>query len=297
MTKTLILVAISFLLSISNGFAQEIKATVQANMDLLDLDARSQASDFTQQLENYINSTEFTDLDWTGEPIKVDINVTFRSGGAGSYQADMYINAQRPIGDGATATALYKGIEREWRFNYNRGGISTYNTMRYDNLATVIDYYMLLVIGLYADTYVEMGGDDVFSKLRQLVSMGASQQAPGFNMMSNPGEFTKYNVATELTDPRFNDFRLYMYDYYVSGLDLMEEDREIAMLNLVDIIYDMSDFKKDKLSNNSVLLQLFFDSKAQEMAPMFGDYEDGQMLDVLRQLDPSNGQIYNNAKK
>jgi hypothetical protein len=277
--------------------AQEIKATVNANMDILDIDARNQASDFAYQLENYINSTEFSDLDWEGNPIPVNIGITFRSGGNGSYSAQMYVEARRPLGKGNTETVFYRGIENDWSFNYNRGGIPTYNTMRFDNLATVVDYYMLLIIGLYVDSYTELGGDQVYGQLRQLVSMGGSKQAPGFQMINKPGEFTKYNVASELTDPRFNDFRLYMYDYYVSGLDLMAEDKKIAMLNLVDIIYDMADFKQEKLSNNSVLLQLFFDSKAQEMAPMFADYENGEMLDVLRQLDPSNGQLYNSAKK
>jgi hypothetical protein len=67
---------------------------------------------------------------------------------------------------------------------------------------------------------------------------------------------------------------------------------EDAMLNLEDIIYDMNDFKADKLSTPSVLMQMFFDSNSLELAAIFAEYKDGKVLNVLTQLDPSNGQNY-----
>jgi len=295
MKKVLTIIPL-LIFAVVNTLSLEMKATVTVNTDLLDINARNQVSDIAYQLENYINNTRFVDVDLEGEPIAVNLNITFRSGGNGSYSAQLYVEGLREVAGTEGGTVIYRGVENEWMFNYNQGAIQTFNTMRFDNLATIIDYYMLLVIGLELDTYSELGGAQVFNQLRQIVSLGGSKQAPGFEMRSSPGEFTKYNLVTELTDPRFDDFRLYMYDYYVSGLDLMAEDDEIAMLNLEDIIKDMATFKQDKLSSPSVLMQMFFDSKALELASIFSEYEEGKMLDVLRQLDPSNGQVYNNAR-
>ncbi|GAB5465799.1 MAG: DUF4835 family protein [Candidatus Kapaibacteriales bacterium] len=292
----LLLVASTLFLSISSSYSNEIKATVTVNDEILDINARNLVSDFAYQIENYFNSTRFTDIDWEGEPINANVLITFSGGGNGVYSARMFVEAQRPTPDGGTSPS-YRGVEEDWRFEYANGAIQTYDRMRFDPLASILDFYALTMIGFELDSYYETGGNPAFNLARQIVTLGGSKRVPGFEMTAAPGEYNKYNLINELTDPRYEDFRLYVYDYYNSGLDIMKEDEEIAMLNLRDIVMDMKDFKDNRLSGPSVLMQVWFDTKALELAALFSGFEEDTILDMLRQLDPSNGQIYGQAKK
>ena len=95
---------------------------------------------------------------------------------------------------------------------------------------------------------------------------------------------------------RYEEFRRLLFAYYVDGLDLMASDRRQALKNLKDIIYELALFKKDKLVESSVLMQLFFDSKAQEIATIFNGHEDEDVFVNLKYVDPSNSTLYDDAK-
>jgi hypothetical protein len=155
---------------------------------------------------------------------------------------------------------------------------------------------MFLVIGMDKDTYGELDGSKEYDKAKSIFQLGASNEIPGFKTFSQPGEFTKYNLVTELTDMRYEDFRKLIFAYYVDGLDRMAFNKEKATEALAGIIADMAAFKQNKLTGPSVLLQLFFDSKAQELASIFKGYQDKKVFNDLIYLDPSNTMLYNEAR-
>jgi hypothetical protein len=76
----------------------------------------------------------------------------------------------------------------------------------------------------------------------------------------------------------------------------MAFNKEKATEALAGIIADMASFKQNKLTGPSVLLQLFFDSKAQELASIFKGYQDKKVFNDLIYLDPSNTMLYNEAR-
>ncbi|MFN3782109.1 MAG: DUF4835 family protein, partial [Candidatus Kapaibacteriota bacterium] len=159
-------------------FAQEIKANITVNTELLTFETKQYLTTLKNDLENYINNQKFTSEEWEGEPIPVDINIYFLSGGNNRYSAKMVIVSRRYVDNPdnqlqATVPTLMI-TETNWKFEYSFGANLTYNPMRFDYFTSYIDFYMLLVIGFDKDTYEELGGNSTFEKVRNLLLLGAS---------------------------------------------------------------------------------------------------------------------------
>lgn len=299
MSKILIILISIFIgISINSVYSQEIKSNVVVNTEKLPFEALTYVSSMASDIQNYINSQKFTDAAWEGEQIPVDITIVLSGGAKNVFSARMIVVSKRRLdgikGSEPQSVAL-KIKEEAWTFEYNMGANFTYNTLRYDNVVSMIDFYMLMVIGFDMDTYGELDGSNAFDKAKSIFSLAASQNIDGFKTYAQPGEFTKYNLISELNDMRYQDFRKIIFSYYVDGLDKMYSDRESALKNLESIVARMANYKQNKLVGPSVFMQLFFDTKGQELAFIFNGYPTKEVFKNLMFLDPSNTMLYQDA--
>ena len=296
-TGTITALTLLIFITLNVSQAQEIDCNVTVNMEMLVQEARVDVSTMENDVESYIDNQRFTDMDWEGPKIPVDISIVLEGGGGGRYKGRMFIVAKRTLDpEEGSASVNVRMIEKQWTFEYQRFATLTHNPMRFHEFTSLIDYYMLLIIGFDMDTYEELGGTPMYEKAKQIVHLGASAQADGFSTYSNPGEFTKYNLVRELTDMRYEPFRKLVFAYYYDGLDQMLFDQEAGLEALRGVIRDMVYFKKNKLAGPSVLLQAFFDAKAHELATIFDDYPDEEIFTELMYLDPNNAAIYEEAR-
>jgi len=246
-----------------------------------------------QDLENYINSTKYTDIDWQGSNIPVDISIVLSGGYNNRYQARIFIASNRYLyGQDEGKSVVMRIGDDQWSFEYARGAFFNYDLNRYNEFSSLIDFYMLIVIGVDLDTYETLGGNPAYNKARRLAGVAAAKDVPGFNTYVQPGEFTKFSLISELTDLRYEDLRILFFEYYVDGLDMMSENKEKGLENLRNIIANMVYFKKEKMVGPSVLLQAFTDSKARELGATFEGYTDPTVFDDLKYLAPSSTTIF-----
>src|SRR5690606_2950643 len=117
-----------------------------------------------------------------------------------------------------------------------------------DNFTSLIDYYMLLIIGYDMDTYEELAGSAPYNLAKQVCVMGASSNADGYQTFTQPGEFTKYNLINELTDLKSEDLRRLFFEFYVDGLDILVENKGQGKKNLEAVVSKMADYKRNKLT-------------------------------------------------
>lgn len=293
----LLIVALFTLFSVKNTFAQEISAKVTVNMESIPEDERYFINSMQSDVENYLSSQRFTDIKWEGPPIPVDVTIVITGGSNHRYSAQLLIASRRYIygQEGGTSITM-KLIDKDWSFEYNQGAMLSYNTSRFNEFTSLLDYYMLLVIGFDSDTYGELDGTKIYDMAKNVCMLGATAGAPGYKTFIKPGEYSRYSLVSELTDMRFDPLRKLIFSYYVDGLDMMAQDRDKGLDNLAYVIHKMADFKENKLTNPSVILNSFFDAKALELAETFkgkqkylGVYKD------LIYLDPSNTSVYQDA--
>lgn len=291
--RTIFLITLSFFAFGLNVKAQEIEAHVTVNVQLLDQDKRINVATMEKDLERYINATKYTDVEWEGRKIPVDISIALTGGYNNRYNAKLFIASKRYLSGQEDGTSIVlKMADNDWSFDYAQGAYFNYTTTRYNEFSSLIDFYMLIAIGSDMDTYETLGGNQVFSIARRIAGVASSKDIPGFKTFIQPGEFTKYALISELTDLRYESLRILFFEYYVDGLDMMAENKEKGMENLRKTIADIVEYKQHKMTGPSVLLQAFTDSKANELGATFEGYKDQTVFKDLKYIDPSNTTLY-----
>ncbi len=292
-----IFVFVIFLFLISTNLkAQEIEVNVTVNVEQIPQEFRQNVLSMENDVERYINNQRFTSLDWEGAAIPVDISIVLAGGRNGVFSARVLIIAKRNLwGQDGGASVTLKLYDEEWVFEYAQGASHSYNPRRFDRFVSLLDFYILTIIGFDLDTYQELGGTQVYEMAKEICRMGASYSIDGYETYSQPGEFTKWNLISELTDLRYEELRLNFFDFYSKGLDYIIDDKKGALETLHQVIDNIAAFKRDKMVGPSVLLQAFFDAKARELAEIFKNYSDHSVYDSLMYLDPSNTTIYEEA--
>lgn len=277
--------------------AQEIVAKVSVNLEQIPDEYRYMISSLENDLTNYINNQKFTNINWEGERIPVDINIAVTGGARNRFAAQIFIAAKRFIeGQEGGQSVTLRLIDKEWTFEYNQGAMLSYNPTRYNEFTSLIDFYMLLIIGFDADTYEELSGSRIYDNSKQIVSLASTYDVDGWETTYTPGKFTRYALVSELSDLRYEPLRKLIFSYYVDGLDLMAGNKEKATDNLAYVIQEMAEFKRNKLSGPSVLFTAFFDAKALELAQIFKGYKKYKSVFTnLIYLDPSNTMVYQEA--
>ncbi len=297
MKKLLLTFILPFFL-FNNLISQEIRATVSVNMEQIDPDKRIFVSSLENDLQNYINNQQFVNIEWEGERIPVDINIVLSGGNRNRFSARMYIVSRRPLLDDAEATSVaVRLLENKWAFSYSQGANLTFNINRFDEITSIIDFYMMLIIGMDLDSYGELDGNVAFDRAKQVLLLGANQGVEGWGTHAAPGELTKYTLISELTDPRYHNFRKLITELYLDGMDLLAKNKQKALENIAQTISKMADFKEKRMVGPSAFLQMFFDTKSREFAALFKGYPDGKVFDNLIYLDPTNAHIYNEARR
>jgi hypothetical protein len=276
--------------------AQEIDATVIVNMDQLQMDDRFQLQTMQADVQRYLNSQLYSGYIWDAPKIPVSVTIWINSKAGDTYSARIAVVSSRLVNnDPAKTSPLFRIFDQEWRFAYTFNPTLTYQTLRYDPFTSLLDFYMLIAVGMDADTYDDLAGSLAFQNAKQIAGMGNSLGISGFSTTFKPGEITRMAIVTELSDPRFEPFRRYVYDYQF-GLDEFEFDQEKGRQLILGTLESIVSFKRLNISNRSTLLQLFFDAKAGEIADIFRGQKDSPVWEMVKYLDPGNTQMYEAAR-
>ncbi len=290
---TIAVVTIIIYMGLIPAKSQELDVNVTVNMEQLTQDARINVSTMEQDVENYLNNQRFTGEEWEGPKIPVEVAIYLTGGSGSSYSGRLFFVSKRTLDgeDGGESVSL-RMVDQEWSFEYARFANLSFNPMRFHPFTSLLDFYAYLIIGMDLDTYGELDGSKMYDKAKQIIQMGAANGAAGYSTYAQPGEFTRYNLISEMTDLRYETLRTIIFAYYYDGLDLMAFDKPKAMAGLRQVVKDIVDFKKNKLSGPSVFMQLLFDAKSAELSLIFEGYEDKSVYKDLMYLDPSHTTTY-----
>lgn len=287
---------IFLLLSKTVLVSQEIEATVTLNTEGMPTEQLQTIEFFQTTVERYLNTQKFSNVDWEGPKIPVTVSIQLTSMGRNNYAANLFIAAKRTIDEkeNLSSTSMMFEDRGKWAFEYTDGLSLSYDFTRYDNIASILDFYMLVIIGLDLDSYGELDGSQVFQRARQVFDVAVNRNANGWQSFST--DYGKHTLIEDLTNARLDPFRKLIFEYYVDGLDLLAEDRPQALANIAKTINRMADFKERYL-NLSHLMDLFFFTKCQELCELFrGNKDHSRIFRDLMFLDPTNTVRYEAAR-
>ncbi|TAE28921.1 MAG: DUF4835 family protein [Candidatus Kapaibacterium sp.] len=313
-----VVVATNLLQPASKLAAQELKATVTVNLDQMDVpNERENLSSLQFELQNYLNSQSFTGkeykseadkIKWKDEPVVMNFSVFIMSGSqnTGRYNARVIVTAQRPLFGSQQKSVTFQYLDNSWSFLYSRGASPNFQPLRFDELASFLDFFAYIAIGMDMDSYGELAGTPYFQRAQQIVQMGANYSDPsGQNFSSagyrvntdNPSMITRAGLVNELLDVRVEPFRRLLAAYYLSGMDYLGDKPDEAKASIDALFTKFADFK-DKFPSRSMLMQIFCDAKYREFADLFkGTSKYPKVWEKLKYIDPSHTLPYEQAQK
>ena len=122
-------------------YSQELNCSVTVNYQNVPVKNRELLADFKNVVENYMNTTRFTNLNWDGDKIDCSLNIFFISAGSDvSYSAQIVVVSQRPVYQSTRNSALLRINDAEWSFNYEVGQAMYANLDAFDPLTSLLDY-------------------------------------------------------------------------------------------------------------------------------------------------------------
>ena len=294
MKKIICLVLSAIVLNISIN-AQEIDCTVDIITEALSQEHIMNLETFSHRIMDYINSNKFSDVDWEGPKIPVSIQIQLVPIGMRNYSANMFITSKRTISEEKDEAVVNMRFEDmgKWNFEYSSGLSLSFDYNRYDNLSSILDFYMLIIIGLDLDTYQELDGDGCFRRAKNIFDLASAYNAPGWGMSTS--DYGRYTLISDLSSPRLDGFRRLVLEYYIDGLELLEFDREEALANIASTINEMANFRERYITPSHYMEAWFF-SKCTEFCDLFRGYSDRKVFRNLIYLDPTNTVRYEAAR-
>jgi hypothetical protein len=256
--------AICFLfLSFNFVYAQEFNSTVtidarqtgQTRLRIFDI--------LENALEEFINQTAFTNEKYSElQKIECSFFITINSFESDRFQANIQVQASRPVFGSTIKTPILNVKDEDFSFAYTESQPLIYDVNNFQsNLTSVVSFYLLTILGLEGDSLSLNGGNAYFETARQIVN--AAQPNAGAGWQASGVGFSRFNLNNDVLSQNFDKFRQAFYTYHRDGLDLMHKDTTAAKDNIIQCIALLKEVNDAR--PNSVLLRLFFDTKAGEI--------------------------------
>lgn len=295
----LILILILFSFS-KNAFPQQQDMIVEVILDMEQLpqDARDKLANFKSKVEEYLNKNKYHDEKIP--PIRVQIQFSFTgyNSASSSFDAKIFIGSQRevynPFRNGPVKySTAFRYLDERCEFIFTDNIPFVKNDQKFDPLLSLLDYFAYLIVGYDEDSYNPKGGNRYFQKALDICNK-AGFNIKGWNETGGGSKPSRVLLIQELLNPRFDHFRRGYFEYMYTGLDSMTLNRPRSYVNILDALEVISSIKKKEVKAFNV--DIFFDSKAVEIADTFLEYGNKAVYDKLISFDPAHQAVYLDAK-
>jgi hypothetical protein len=295
MSRTKLLFSLLALFAAVRLSAQELNCEVSVNMEKITSAQREYLRNFESDVKKYLNDNKWTDEDLGGEKIDCSMTIYFVSvAGDNDYTAQIVVGSQRPVYVGndksGRNTQVLRIADDKWEFIYVPNQPMTKDEYRFEPLTGVLNFYAYLIIGTDLETYNELSGSQCFQKALNICNQ-AMATSYSKDWQSSAGSYGRFNFLDELTNLKYQQFRLSFYSYHFDGLDLLAtkpQDGLDAMLKAIEAIGEL----RQKQNPRSILVRVFFDSKYLEIADSFLAYRDRTVYDRLIAADSPHQGTY-----
>ena len=265
-----ILLTILLLIGISSATAQELQARVTINHNQIQGTDKSVFDDLQKNLEQFINDTQWTSLQFQkNERIVCNFNITVSKYDQASnlFTCSALIQANRPVYNASYTTTLYNNRDADFNFEYAQFDQLNFNEEQIHNqLVALIAYYAYLIIGLDLDSFAPMGGEDVLQRCLYLTNNAQNLNFTGWKAFDNSRN--RFAIINDYLEGSMKPFRQLQYDYYRLGLDEMANNAERGRVNISAALEnDLKKCHEDRPL--SMLPQIWTDYKRDELANIY----------------------------
>jgi hypothetical protein len=204
------------------------------------------------------------------------------------FKGSLQVQVRRPVFNSSYHTVIFNYKDNDIHFKYREFEPLVYSdNSKNTNLVSLLAFYSNIILGLDYDTFSIEGGSIYFSKAESIVARCQNNVESGWKSFES--RRNRYWLIENIQDNAFTPFRECMYRYHRQGLDAMEKnvtDGRSVISESLELLR-----KVHRQKPNSMILQLFFDAKSEEImnvfSKSFGD-ERKRVYNVLSEVNPAN---------
>ena len=249
-------------------------------------------SDLEGDIEEYLNTTRwsqdrFEEEERIGCSVQITLNAPIS---LSRFSAQIVVAGQRPIYGTTSSSLVFRVLDSDWTFDYNRGQPLVLDFNRFDSLTSLVDFYALLLMGYDYDTFEELGGTLYFQRALEIAERASGVQAEGWTSFGE--DQTRTALIRQITGERYAPLRRGYFVYHFGGLDrfLAEpEEAQEAMYGVIESLFALY----SELNARRYATDVFFGAKAPELVQILQDYErSNEALELLLEMDPTRRNVY-----
>lgn len=242
----------------------------------------------------FMNNTKWTKDNITpAERIDCSILITVNQKlSTDEYKATIQIQSRRPVFKSSYSTPLVNYIDENFTFKFQQFQQLEFNLNSFQtNLTSVLAFYAYVIIANDYDSFSNLGGTEYYQKAQLIVSN--AQSASEYGWKSFESNKNRYWIADNALQPIFQPIRECIYKYHRLGLDIMNEKADEGrkeILKATDLLIGVYNNRPA-----SYIMELFFDSKVNELVDIFSKGlpdEKTKVVETLTKVDPANSTKY-----
>lgn len=281
--------------------SQELNLDVRINTPSLSIADPKVFRTLETSLKEFMNNTSWTDHQFDAtEKIEGSLQINIKEDkSTNTFVADFYVTASRPVFESNYYSTLINHVDRGITFSYEEYQPLFNNKSSFsDNLSAILTYYAYVILGFDYDSFSPFGGDPYFTIAKNIVeSIPPSISGRDKAWVAVGSDRNRYWLVENILNPRVKPYRKAYYEYHRRGLDVMSKDSEKGKLVLLSSLKVCSDV--NKTYPNSMILQMFTDSKKQEVLDIFVPAKRGDRLkvyNIMTTISPSQVSEYTDLR-
>ena len=281
--------------------AQELNVTVRINTQKLQSTDPKVFATLEATVREFLNTQKWTEEVFElEERINANVLITIQEEiSATSFKADIAIQASRPVYGSDYETPLINHIDKGVTFFYEQFQPLQFSQNAFnDNLSSVLAFYAYIMLGLDFDSFSPYGGEPYFQAAQDIlnnVTQAAAAANPGWRSLD--GNRNRFWLIENILSPRVRPYRQAWYDYHRQGLDLCASDVATGRAIIAAALDEIRNV--DQAYPNSMIIQVFTDTKSQEILEIFKrgtPQEQNTVVQVMTRIDASNAAKYRAIK-
>ena len=267
--------------------SQELNAQFVVNADLVNQTNQQIFQTLERSLNEFVNSQSWSNQDFfPQEKITCSFVLNLTNYNASKFEGTLQIQSQRTIFDSNYDSPVLNFLDKDISFTYQEFQPLFYSPASYEsNLVSLISFYAYIILGINADSLQFKAGDPFFEQAQRIVNL--SQQSGAVGWKQNDSNRNRFWLIDTMRSNTFREYRETQYTYHRKGLDLMTKEPLKGKKNIINAILTLEDLYDRR--PNAMLLQMFFDAKADEIVNLFSDgpkVDFGRTSKILKKIAP-----------
>jgi hypothetical protein len=291
--KIFLFLAVSLMMNME-GLAQEFRCNISISAERIQGANRNLFRTMQTDLYEFVNNRRWTEHTYTQDE-RIECNIFIRLDeqiSSDEYRGTIQVQAKRPTFNSTYETTLLNIKDDDFQCKYVEFQPLEFNeTSNRDNLTNIIAFYMYVILGFDYDTFAREGGTPYFEKAQAIVNNSQNAREKGWKAFES--ERNRYWLVENIMNRSYSAMRETFYSYHRMGLDVMADKTEEGRAAIAESLRGVQQVFRRRPS--TYILQIFFDSKSDEIVNIFSkSYPDerNRILAILNEVDPSNGSKY-----